>query len=137
MARKRSAKQRAASVRNLVIARRKRQRKVSFKNVAPGAIRLTYRPRDYSSMSKSPNKKQAKKLGTYSVRVRATGAEKNVGYKTYRRVQRVDRVISRLDMYGFIGRNLHTRRKYTPIGSRRPRGRYSNRTPNYAAGEIR
>ena len=88
----RSAKQRAASIRNLLVARRKRSAvaKSTFR-MAPGAqraIRVNSGP--VSEMRNSPNKKQRKELGRYEVRNNLTGRIHRVDYKTHRTAARKD-----------------------------------------------
>ena len=95
MAKRRTAKQRAASVKNLVAARRKRRKAISsVTSKKVGNIRINTRPGPVSNMSKSPIRSQRRKLGTYTVRNTSNGTLKRVGYKTYRKAKRQDAVYS-------------------------------------------
>lgn len=128
MARKRSAKQRAASIKNLIVAR-KRRRGVSrstFKSaVAPGTVRINSRPTGISYMRNSPNKRQQKRLGRWEVTVKGSGNRRaEVGYKTYRQANRQDKVLQFLDPHGAIYKKINSRGKYRPTIQRSRNVRY-------------
>lgn len=92
---RRTAKQRAASIRNLVQARKRRRRSKATKTLVSnkvGNIRLNTRPGAVSNMRESPNKRQAKRLGVYTVKSVSTGHDHRVGYKKYRKANRQDRM---------------------------------------------
>jgi hypothetical protein len=104
----RSSKQRAASIRNLVAARRKRSRvSASTFTMAPGVrgkirVSRSHGGGPMSEMRNSPNKRQRKALGQWNVRNNATGRIERVGYKAYRTAKRKDahhEIRSRLSPY--------------------------------------
>jgi hypothetical protein len=91
----RSSKQRAASIRNLVFARRKRSRVAvgtfNQSSASKRAIRITGSGRGpISEMRNSPNKRQRKALGQWNVRNNLSGRIERVGYKEYRTAKRKD-----------------------------------------------